>query len=161
MSPCRSSEQIGCRGSGYMRAKVAQEALIRAEGIPYTVLRATQSFELMRTVADAATYDNVVRISPALVQPVAAQDIAGALADITDSAPANGTDELAGPDRIRLVDFVEQILRAQHDSRLVEATPEAPYYGSHLDDETLMPGPHARIGPTRLDDWLRQAVASV
>ena len=87
--------------NGYMRAKVAQEALVRAEGIPYTILRSTQSFELMRTVADAATDGNVVRIAPALVQPVAAHDIAAALADVATAAPADGIEELAGPDPLR------------------------------------------------------------
>jgi uncharacterized protein YbjT (DUF2867 family) len=144
--------------SGYMRAKVAQEALVRAEGIPYTILRSTQSFELMRTVADAATEGNVVRLSPGLVQPVAAQDIARALTDIADSTPANDTEELAGPDAMRLVDLVERILRAQHDTRRAEATPEARYYGSQLDDQTLMPGRNPRLGPTHLDEWLHQFV---
>ena len=125
--------------NGYMRAKVAQEALVRAEGIPYTILRSTQSFELMRTVADAATDGGVVRISPALVQPVAAEDIADALADVATAAPADGIEELAGPGPIGLADLVAQFLRAQHDARRVEATPGAPYYGSRLDDETLRP----------------------
>ncbi len=112
--------------NGYMRAKVAQEALVRAEGIPYTILRSTQSFELMRTVADAATDGGVVRISPALVQPVAAEDIADTLADVATAAPADGIEELAGPGPIGLADLVAQFLRAQHDARRVEATPGTP-----------------------------------
>jgi uncharacterized protein YbjT (DUF2867 family) len=114
----------------------------------------------MRSVADAATDGNVVRISPALVQPVAAQDIAEALADITDSTPANRTEELAGPDPMRFVDLVERILQAQHDVRRAEATSESLYYGSRLNDETLMPGRRARLGPTHLDEWLHHAGGS-
>jgi uncharacterized protein YbjT (DUF2867 family) len=144
--------------SGYMRAKVAQEALVRDQGIPFTIVRSTQSFELMRTVADAATIGDVVRVSPALVQPTAADDIAAALADVAGGAPAHDVTELAGPDRVALVDLVARILHAQHDARHVEAAAEAPYYGSRLDDRTLVPGPGARIGPTRLDDWLRRVV---
>ena len=146
--------------NGYMRAKVAQEALVRAEGIPYTILRSTQSFELMRTVADAATDGGVVRISPALVQPVAAEDIADTLADVATAAPADGIEELAGPGPIGLADLVAQFLRAQHDARRVEATPGAPYYGSRLDDETLRPRQPARLGPTTFADWLQRTVAS-
>jgi uncharacterized protein YbjT (DUF2867 family) len=112
----------------------------------------------MRTVVDAATEGNVVRVSPGLVQPVAGEDIARALTDIAESPPAIDTEELAGPDPIRLVDLVVRILRAQHDARRAEATPEARYYGSQLDDKTLMPGRHARLGPTHLDDWLRHVV---
>jgi uncharacterized protein YbjT (DUF2867 family) len=144
--------------SGYVRAKAAQEALVRAEGVPYTILRSTQSIELMRTVADAATEGNVVRLSPGLVRPIAAQDIARAHTDIADSTPANDMEELAGPDAMRLVDLVERSLRAQHDARRAEATPAARYYGSQLDDETLMPGRHPWLGSTHLDEWLHELV---
>jgi uncharacterized protein YbjT (DUF2867 family) len=146
--------------NGYMRAKVAQEALVRADGIPYTILRSTQSFELMRAVADAATDGTVVRVSPALVQPVAAQDIADALADLTQRPPADGVEELAGPHPLRLADLVASILRAQRDTRRVEATPGAPYYGSRLDDETLVPRRPTRLGPTTFDDWLVRTIGS-
>jgi uncharacterized protein YbjT (DUF2867 family) len=145
--------------SGYLRAKIAQEALVRAEGIPYTILRSTQSFELLRTVADAATDGEVVRISPALVQPVAAGDIAVALADIAEAAPVGATAELAGPEPLRLVDVVTRFLSAQHDDRRVEAGPDVPYYGSQLDDRTLMPGPGVRLGATRFEDWLGRTIA--
>jgi uncharacterized protein YbjT (DUF2867 family) len=144
--------------SGYLRAKVAQEALVRAEGIPYTILRSTQSFELVRTVADAATDGDVVRMSPALVQPVAADDIAGTLADIAEAAPVGATAELAGPAPLRLVDVVAKVLQAQHDARRAEASTDAPYYGSRLDDQTLMPGPGARLGRTCFDDWLSRTI---
>ena len=146
--------------NGYMRAKVAEEAMIRSQGLPYTILRSTQSFELMRTVADAATYRDTVRVSPALVQPVAADDIAATLADLADSRPADGTYELAGPERMRLVDLVDQVLRAEHDARAIVATPDAIYYDSVLDDHTLLPGDQPRLGATRFADWLQRVVAT-
>jgi uncharacterized protein YbjT (DUF2867 family) len=145
--------------SGYMRAKVAQEAMVRALGVPYTIVRSTQSFELMRTVADAATVDGAVVISPALVQPVAAQDIASTLADVAGGAAAERTVELAGPDRLGLAALVARILRAQQDGRTVVASPSTPYYGSVLDDATLLPAGEAEIGRTCLADWLREVVA--
>ena len=146
--------------SGYMRAKVVQEELVRAAGIPYTILRSTQSFELLRSATDAATYGDVVRISPALVQPIAAQDIAAELLAIATSAPASCSVEVAGPETMRLATLAEQILRAQHDRRRVEPTPSAPYYGSQLSDRTLLPGPGTRLGVTRLDDWLRHTITT-
>ena len=146
--------------SAYLRAKVVQEGLVRAAGIPYTILRSTQSFELLRWAADAATDGDVVRLSPALVQPIAAQDIAAALLDIATSAPAGCSVEVAGPETMRLATLAEQILRAQHDTRRVEPTPSATYYGTQLGDRTLLPGPAARLGATRLDDWLRHNITS-
>ena len=147
--------------SGYMRAKVAQEAMILAQGVPFTILRATQSFELMSTVGDAATFRGTVRVSPALVQPVAADDIASTLAELIDSPPADRTYELAGPERMRLVDLVHRLLRAQHDERAILASPEALYYGSVLNDHTLLPGDQPRLGVTHFSDWLQGAVATV
>lgn len=144
--------------NGYMRAKVAQEALVRGAAIPHTILRSTQSYELLRSAADAATDGDIVRISPALVQPIAAADIAVALADVCERAPTGTTDEVAGPDPMRFVELVAQMLHAQHDHRRAEADPAAAYCGSVLDDNTLMPGPHARAGSTRLATWLAQHV---
>jgi uncharacterized protein YbjT (DUF2867 family) len=144
--------------NGYMRAKVAQEALVLDADIPCTVLRSTQSFELMRAVSAATTDGNVVRISPALVQPVAAQDIADALADLATTAPSGRVEELAGPDPMRLADLVARILIAQHDVRQVEPAPDAPYYGTRLDDETLVPRRPSRLGPTHFTEWLQRTV---
>jgi uncharacterized protein YbjT (DUF2867 family) len=142
--------------NGYMRAKIAQEATARSTGVPSTILRSTQSFELMRTVVDAATDGDAVRISPALVQPLAADDIAAALAELVDQAPTATTREVAGPEPIRLADLAAAVLCAQNDDRHVEPVADAMYYGSRLDDHTLMPGPNARLGSTRLEDWLRE-----
>jgi uncharacterized protein YbjT (DUF2867 family) len=142
--------------NGYMRAKIAQEALARSAGVPCTILRSTQSFELMRTVVDAATDGDVVRLSPALAQPIAASDIAAALAELVDRSPTTATCEVAGPQPVRLVDLAAAVLSAQHDSRHVESDADAVYYGSRLDDHILMPGAAARLGSTRFEDWLRE-----
>ena len=144
--------------SGYMRAKLAQEAVARSAAVPCTILRSTQSFELLRSVADAATDHDVVRISPALVQPIATSDIAEELANLVEQSP-DVAREVAGPCPIRLVDLVGEVLCAQRDARRVEAAIDVPYYGSTLDDRTLMPGAAARLGTTTLDVWLRDVVA--
>jgi uncharacterized protein YbjT (DUF2867 family) len=145
--------------NGYMRAKLAQEAQVRAASVPHTMLRSTQSFEAMRPVADGATWGDVVRVSPALVQPIAAADIAATLAALAESAPYDGPCEVAGPEPLRLVDIVAQVLAAQHDTREVVAAAEAPYLGSVLGKRTLLPGPDARIGPTPFGEWLDRTVA--
>jgi uncharacterized protein YbjT (DUF2867 family) len=147
-------------GSGYMRAKVAQETVVRSAGVPFTILRSTQSFELLRAVGDAATDGDVVRVSPASVRPVAARDIAEALGDLCDRRPVDSIEELAGPETLRLTDVVARVMTAERDARRVEATPEARFYGTRLSDDTLLPGPHARLGPTHLDDWLAEHVIS-
>lgn len=144
--------------SGYMRAKVAQEDTVRSQAVPYTILRSTQSFELMRTVADAATVGRSVRVSPALVQPVAADDIAMMLADIAGASARHGALEIAGPDRLRFVELVSLMLEAAHDTREVVVAPDAVYYGSVLDDDTLLPGDGPHIGRTHLAEWLRRTV---
>ena len=147
-------------GSGYMRAKVVQERIVREAGTPYTVLRSTQSFELLRSVADAATDGAVVRLTPALVQPIAAGDIAATLADIVTAPPANDTVEVAGPDPMRLSTLAAEVLHAQHDARRVEPTPDARFYATRVDDHTLMPGRAVRLGATRFADWLRQHISA-
>lgn len=144
--------------SGYMRAKVAQEQLVRELRPGSTILHSTQSFEAMRPVADGATRDGVVRVSPALVQPVAAADISATLASLALREPDGHTFELAGPDRIRLVDVVDQLLAAQRDPRPVEAAPDAPYLGSVLDDRTLVASDGAWIGSTHFDEWVQRTI---
>lgn len=146
--------------SGYMRAKLAQEALVRAAGVPFTMLHATQSFEAMRPVADGATYDGTVRVSPALLQPIAAGDISTTLADLAERRPHDGTYEVAGPERLRLVDIVAEVLASQRDPRPVVATAGSPYFGSVLDNATLVPADDAWIGPTRFGEWLQRTVAT-
>lgn len=146
--------------SGYMRAKVAQETLVRAGDIPFTMLHSTHSFEAMRPVGDGATCGDTVRVSPALVQPVAAVDIASALAGIADRPAQGDTFELAGPDRLRLVDIVARVLAAQHDLRDVVAAADAPYFGSILGERTVLPADDAWIGPTRFGEWLQRTVVA-
>jgi uncharacterized protein YbjT (DUF2867 family) len=143
--------------SGYFRAKVAQEEAVKAATIPYTILRATQFFEFIGRIVDAGTDGNTVRLSPALVQPGAADDVAAALADVAVSAPVNGTVELAGPEAFRLDELARRFLSARNDPREVTADVHARYFGAELDDQSLTPGSDARLAPTRFEDWLRQS----
>jgi uncharacterized protein YbjT (DUF2867 family) len=143
--------------SGYFRAKVAQEEAVKAATVPYTILRATQFFEFIGRIADSGTDGNTVRLSPALIQPEAAADVAAALADVAVSAPLNGTVELAGPEAFRLDELARRFLGARNDPREVTADVHARYFGAELDDDSLTPGDDARIAPTRFEDWLRQS----
>lgn len=143
--------------SGYFRAKVAQEALIKAAGRPYTLLRATQFFEFVEGIVQAGADGDVVRLSPALIQPIAADDVAAALADLAVAAPVNGTVEVGGPERFPLDELARTFLAARADRREVIADVHARYFGSALDDRSLVAGAGARIGPTRLSDWLGRA----
>jgi uncharacterized protein YbjT (DUF2867 family) len=140
--------------SGYMRAKVAQEELVKAGPIPYTIVRATQFFEFIGGIADSGTDGDTVRLSPAFVQPEAADDVAATLADVAVGAPLNDTVELAGPEAFRLDDLARRFLRASDDPRQVTADAHARYFGAELDDRSLTPGDDARIAPTRFEDWL-------
>jgi uncharacterized protein YbjT (DUF2867 family) len=140
--------------SGYMRAKVAQEGLIRSAGIPYTIVRATQFFEFVGAIAGSGTDGDTVRLPAALMQPVAAADVSAALADVAVSEPVNGTVELAGPDPIRMDELVRRFLAATRDARRVTTDAQARYYGTVLDDRSLTPGDNPRLGPTRYEDWL-------
>jgi uncharacterized protein YbjT (DUF2867 family) len=142
--------------SGYLRAKMAQERLIKASGIPYTILRATQFFEFLDGIAQSATAERTVRLSPALLQPVSSDDVAAAMADVTLGAPVNGTIELAGPDRLSLDELVRRFLSAKQDTRQVVADVHARYFGTELNDRSLTPGANPRIGSTRFEDWLGQ-----
>jgi uncharacterized protein YbjT (DUF2867 family) len=140
--------------SGYFRAKVAQEEVIKGSTVPYTILRATQFFEFIGRIADSTTDGNTVRLPPALVRPEAADDVAAALADIAVGPPVNGTVELAGPETFRLDEVARRVLSAHDDGRQVVADQAARYFGAELDDRSLSPGDNARIAPTRLDEWL-------
>ena len=146
--------------SGYFRAKLAQEELIKQSSIPYTIVRATQFFEFMDGIADSATDGNTVRLPPALIQPMAADDIATALARAVLAPPVNGTIEIAGPEAFRLDEFTRERLTTRHDPRAVITDPQARYFGIAPSERTLLPGDGARIYDTRFDEWLRDAAAS-
>jgi uncharacterized protein YbjT (DUF2867 family) len=143
--------------SGYMRAKVAQEGLIRSAGIPYTILRATQFFEFVGAIAGSSAGGNTVRLPPALMQPVAAEDVAAALTDLAMNKPVNGTVEVAGPEPIRMDELVRRFLAATRDTRQVTTDAQARYFGAALDDRSLTPGAKPRLGRTRFEDWLSQS----
>ena len=142
--------------SGYIRAKIAQETLIKNSSIPYTIVHATQFFEFATRIADEASDGDTVRVPPVLIQPMAADDVAAAVCDVTLAAPLNNTIEVAGPEPLRFEDFVRQGLRAVGDQRVVVADPQARYYGAQLSERTLVPGDGAQLGATRFDDWLSQ-----
>lgn len=143
--------------SGYLRAKLAQEALIRAAKIPYTILRATQFFEFVGAIVAAAAEGDAVRLSPATLQPIAADDVAALLAELVVGPPLNGMLEVAGPERIPLDKLGLKYLAAQGDDRRVVADIHARYFGAELDDRSLTPGENPRLGPTRFADWLARA----
>jgi uncharacterized protein YbjT (DUF2867 family) len=142
--------------NGYFRAKLAQENLIRASRVPYTILRATQFFEFVGGIVDSSSDGQTVRLSPALFQPVASDDVATALADVTVGAPVNGIVELAGPEKFALDEFGRRYLTATKDRRKVVADIHARYFGAELDDRSLTPGSNPRLGSVRFADWLRR-----
>ena len=142
--------------SGYFRAKIAQERLIKESPIPYSIVHATQFFEFVKSIAAAATDGNEVRLAPVFIQPMASDDVASAVGQTAVGTPLNGTVEVAGPERFRLDELIRRGLRAQNDPREVVADPEARYFGAKLSELTLVPGDDARLGETRFDDWLNQ-----
>jgi uncharacterized protein YbjT (DUF2867 family) len=146
--------------SGYFRAKIAQEKLIKESSIPYSIVRATQFFEFVKSIADAATDGSMVRLAPVLIQPMAADDVADAVASIALGAPVNGTVEVAGPEQFRLDELIRRGLSARNDQREVVAYPQARYFGAVLSERTLVPGDNARLGETHFEDWLKQPVTS-
>jgi uncharacterized protein YbjT (DUF2867 family) len=151
---------VGCDlmpESGYFRAKVAQEKLIRNSPIPYSVVRATQFFEFVKRIADAATDGNRVRIPPVLFQPMAAADVANAVCRVALGAPLNGVVEVAGPQQFRFDELIRLGLSARHDPREVVADPHARYFGAELGERMLVPVGEARLGETRFEDWLRES----
>jgi uncharacterized protein YbjT (DUF2867 family) len=145
--------------NGYLRAKLAQEELIKLSGIPYTIVRSTQFFEFIDGIADASTQSGVVRVSPAHVQPVASDDVAALVAKVATMAPMNGTIELAGPEPISLDDLLRRYLQAKRDPRSVVAEVRARYFGSELNDKSLTPGDNPHIGATSFDSWFSRSAA--
>src|SRR5215471_10272112 len=140
--------------SGYFRAKMAQEKLIKASPIPYTIVRATQFFEFVGGIAQLATEGQTVRLPPVLMQPIASDDVAVVVAEVALAEPLNGTVELAGPEPIRQDELVRQFLNAPGDSRTVITGPKVLYYGIAVNDQSLTPGDHPRLGSIRFEDWL-------
>jgi uncharacterized protein YbjT (DUF2867 family) len=140
--------------SGYFRAKTAQEDLIRSSPVPYSIVHATQFYEFVKSIAAAATDGSTVRLAPVLIQPMAADDVAEAVAEVALGKPLHGTVEVAGPEQFRLDELIRQGLREQHDPRQVVADPAARYFGATLMDRTLVPGADARLGSTHFEDWL-------
>jgi uncharacterized protein YbjT (DUF2867 family) len=142
--------------SPYLRAKNAQEALIKGGGIPYSIVHATQFFEFIKRIADEASDGTTVRLPPVLIQPMAADDVAKALARVAVGAPLNGTIEVGGPERFRFDELIRQGLAARNDPREVVADAHARYFGTELGERTLIPGEDARLGEIRFQEWLGQ-----
>lgn len=145
--------------SGYLRAKLAQERLIQRSSVPYSILRSTQFFEFIGRIAPSSTDDNRIRVPSALFQPVFSEDVVEALADVTIGAPLNGIVEVGGPERLRMGDVVRRVLRVSGDEREVVIDDRARYFGTVLNDESLVAGKHARLGSKRLETWLQEKVA--
>jgi uncharacterized protein YbjT (DUF2867 family) len=145
--------------NGYFRAKVAQEKLIEASGIPYTIIRSTQFIDFIGRIADSGTDGSTVRISPGLFQPIASDDVAAAVADLALAAPRNGIVEIAGPERAPFNEIVARYLKAVGDPREVASDPEARYFGSRVEERSLVPLGEVRLGRIGLDEWLRRSVA--
>jgi uncharacterized protein YbjT (DUF2867 family) len=144
--------------SGYFRAKLAQENLIKAAKIPYTIVRATQFFEFVDGIAQAATSGETVRLPPALMQPIVSDDVAAALADVAVEKPLNGTVDLAGPDKISMDELIRQFLAAKSDPRQVTTDTNATYFGTKVNDQSLTPDGNPRLGRTHFKDWLARSV---
>jgi uncharacterized protein YbjT (DUF2867 family) len=143
--------------NGYFRAKVAQEKLIEASGIPYTIIRSTQFMEFLGAIADASADRSTVRISPGLFQPIAADDVAAIVADLALASPRNGIVEIAGPERAPFNEIIARYLKAIGDRREVVSDPEARYFGGRVEERSLVPLGEARLGHIGLDEWLRRA----
>jgi len=144
--------------SGYFRAKIAQETLIKGSSIPYSIVHATQFFEFVKSIAAAATDGNRVRLAPVFIQPMAAEDVASAVARVAMGKPVNGIVEVAGPERFRFDELIRQGLNATNDPREVVADPSALYFGAKLTERTLVPNDDAQLGETRFEDWLSHPV---
>jgi uncharacterized protein YbjT (DUF2867 family) len=145
--------------NGYFRAKVAQEKLIEASRVPYTIVRATQFMEFIGVIADSSMAGNVVRLSPGLFQPIAADDVAALVADVALAQPRNGIVDIAGPDRAPFDEIVARYLKALGDPRQVVRDPEARYWGGRVEQRSLVPLGEARLGRIGLDEWLRRSRA--
>jgi uncharacterized protein YbjT (DUF2867 family) len=154
---------VGSEGlpqSGYMRAKVAQEKLIKEGPIPYTIVLATQFFEFTKRIADEAMVGDSVRLPPVLFQPMAADDVASALCKVAIGSAVNGSIEIAGPEAFRFDELIQQRLSADKDPREVVADPEARYFGTELSERSLVPGDNAQLGTTHFADWLNQSTVA-
>jgi uncharacterized protein YbjT (DUF2867 family) len=145
--------------NGYFRAKVAQEQLIEASGIPYTIIRSTQFLEFLGCIAASSADGNMVRLSPGLFQPIAADDVAAIVAEVALAAPRRGIVEIAGPERAPFNEFVARYLKAVGDPREVVPDPEARYYGGRVEERSLVPLGDARLGRIGFDEWLRRSPA--
>lgn len=141
---------------GYMRAKVAQEVLIKESAIPYSIVRATQFFEFVKSIADAGTEGDKVHLAPVFSQPIAADDVAAAVGRASVESATNGTTEVAGPEKFRLNEFIAKGLAARNDPRQVVIDNSAGYYGALVDMTALIPGDGAQLAKTRFEDWLQQ-----
>ena len=146
--------------NGYFRAKVAQEKLVEASGIPYTIIRSTQFLEFLGAIAASGVVGNMVRISPGLFQPIAADDVAAIVADVALAAPRNGIVEIAGPERAPFNEIVARYLRAVGDQRVVMSDPEARYFGGRVEQRSLVPLGEARLGHITFDEWFRRSQAA-
>ncbi|MGO4592256.1 SDR family oxidoreductase [Leifsonia sp. 2TAF2] len=139
--------------SGYMRAKLAQEHLIRESGIPFTIVHATQFYEFVKSIADAATDGETVRLAPVFIKPMAAEDVSTAVARAAAGTPLGAVHEVSGPEEFRLTELIARGLQARGDTRTVVEDPDARYFGAHLTDRELVPGPDAEVFPTTFDQW--------
>jgi uncharacterized protein YbjT (DUF2867 family) len=146
--------------NGYFRAKLAQEKLIEASGVPYTIIRATQFMEFLRGIADSSAEGNIVRLPPILFQPIAADDVAAIVAETALAPPRNSVIEIAGPERALFDEIVARYLKAIGDQRQVVGDPKALYWGGRVDERSLVPLGEARLGRIRLDEWLRRSQAA-
>jgi uncharacterized protein YbjT (DUF2867 family) len=146
--------------SGYFRAKLAQEQLIEGSSMPYSIVRATQFFEFMQRIADDATEGNIVRLPPALIQPMAADDVTSGVGRASVGAPVNGMVEIAGPEQFRLDELVRGALTTRNDPREVVTDPQARYFGVNPSERALLPGADARLAETRFSDWLGRQLAT-
>ena len=147
--------------SGYFRAKIAQEKLIKESPIPYTIIHATQFFEFLKGLADISVINGKVHVPPVLFQPMAADDVAGAVAKVAVGPPAKGIVEVGGPEQFRIDELVRRRLAALKDPREVIADPNALYSGARITDKTLVPGKNARLGETRFETWLTQPASQI
>ncbi len=145
--------------NGYFRAKVAQEKLIKLSGIPYTIIRSTQFLEFLGGIAASSADGNIVRLSPGLFQPIAADDVAAVVADVALAAPRDGIIEIAGPERAPFSEIVARYLKAVGDPREVVSDPEARYFGGRVEERSLVPLGEARLGRIGFDEWLRRSQA--
>ena len=143
--------------SGYLRAKAAQEELIRESGVPFSIVRATQFFEFTKAIADSSTIDGVLHLAPVHYQPMASDDVASAVARTAASAPLGGIKEIGGPDRVRMDEFIAAALAATRDPRKLVVDAHARYFGTELADDSLVPAPGAELGSTSYEVWAKES----